>query len=219
MKTFFVILLTIVITFLSHSLDYKVHSLKEGETLWRISKLYNIPLDKLCKFNNINDVTKVKKGAKIKIPDNKTTKESTNTKVVKKANNDNSDKNSEKNYLNFNLPVKGDIKPFITSHFRGIIIFSDLENEILSIDNGEVSFSGVINGYGNTVIIKNSKGFIFTYSGFSDLYVKKGDKIDKSKKIGISGQLSRYSRNGILLSIQHKDIYLKFDMNNKKFYL
>ncbi len=203
----------------------KVHNLKEGETLWRLSKIYNISLDELCKYNNITDVTKVKMGTKIKIPDNPSKISNTTTNPsMQKLESVKVDKKRESppknlNYYDFKLPIDGDLKIYVTSHYRGLMIFSDVYNMISSISKGEVIYIDNISGYGNTMIIKDQNGFIFTYSGFSTFSVKKGEYVDVNTILGKSGQLSRYSRNGILLSIQHKDKYLKFDMDNKKFYL
>ncbi len=215
-KRIFVFIISIATILSVNTANYKVHRLKEGETLWRISKIYGINLDALCKFNKINDVTKVKQGSEIKIPQDssETKKNVTNNNPQKKDSN-----KTDKKFMDFTLPLKGDVKPFITSHFRGIIIFSDAASSVLSMSEGEISFAENVNGYGKTIIIKNKEGFIFTYSGFTNLYVKKGEKIDKNTVIGLSGQLSRYSRKGALVSIQYKDKYLKFDMEKMRFYI
>ncbi|HOV14914.1 MAG TPA: peptidoglycan DD-metalloendopeptidase family protein, partial [Spirochaetota bacterium] len=189
MQKLFVLSLFLIIFNISlFTLSYKIHFLKEGETLWRVSKIYNIPLDKLCEYNKINDVTKVKKGAKIKIPEkNDISKKENNTKIVNNEVNEKKISDINNNYFDFNLPIKGDVKPYVTSYFRGIIIFSENDNNVLSVADGEVNFVDNITGYGKTVIIKSSDGYIFTYSGFSDYLVNKGDKVGKNSKLGISG--------------------------------
>ncbi|MGP1437539.1 MAG: LysM peptidoglycan-binding domain-containing protein [Treponema sp.] len=51
------------------------HILKNGETLYSISRKYNISLDLLLESNNIKDASKVMAGAKIYIPNNYTVKD------------------------------------------------------------------------------------------------------------------------------------------------
>ena len=195
-----------IFIFQGFSLDYKIHYLKEGETLWRISKIYNIPLNDLCKINNISDVTRIRKGTGIKIPVKNTTAKTAPAK-------------QKKIYYNYDIPMEGNVKPYVTSHFRGIIIFSEKDPvSIRSVDSGEVSFTGEVSGYGMMVIIKHDDNTISTYSGFSKISVQKGDKLKKNQVIGTAGHLSRYQKNGVLVSVQYKNSGLRFDMEKMKFY-
>jgi len=45
-----------------------VHELKKGQTLWRISQVYNVKLDTLLEVNDIDDPTNLKPGTPITIP-------------------------------------------------------------------------------------------------------------------------------------------------------
>ncbi|OHD06875.1 MAG: hypothetical protein A2086_08125 [Spirochaetes bacterium GWD1_27_9] len=218
MKKIISLFICLFITFLFYSDDFKIHSLKDGETLWRISRQYNVSLEELCKFNNIKDVTKVKKGAKIKIPTKIKTDKLIDNPKENKTIVENKDQKEKKELLNFDVPLKGSIKPFVTSHFRGLIIFSSGNDNINCVSDGEVNYIDNVSGYGLTAIIKNKDGYIFTYSGFKELFVKQGNKIQKGASIGVAGNLSRYSKPGILFSIQYKGNSLKFDMEKEKFY-
>ncbi|MCF7929297.1 MAG: M23 family metallopeptidase [Spirochaetales bacterium] len=46
----------------------EVHVLEEGETLYRIARLYNVPVDSLMEANNIEDATRLRVGMEIVIP-------------------------------------------------------------------------------------------------------------------------------------------------------
>jgi lipoprotein YgeR len=201
------LLLLLLINSFIYPADYTIHCVKDGETLWRISKIYNIPINDLCKLNNIDDMTKVQKGAKIKIPVNGQTKKAY------------PEKKNGKTYLDYCIPMEGYIQPYVTAHFRGIIIFSDNDaNKVMIPDNGEVSFMGDVAGYGQTVIIKHKNDIVTSYSGFKEIYVRQGDKVSKNQIIGTAGNLSRYKKNGILFSVQYKSTGLRFDMEKMKFY-
>jgi hypothetical protein len=220
-------LLIFIILMPVFSSNYKIHYLKEGETLWKLSKTYNISLKELCDLNKIKDTTKVKKGAKIKVPVESVSVTIRTKETVKKQNEkldvvkkiDPVEKSENKNYLNFSLPLIGSIIPFVTSHFRGLIIFSEGNDNIVSIDDGEVSYIDNVYGYGNTVIIRHKNDYISSYSGFSEVYVKKGNTVKKNEVIGSAGNLSRYKKNGILFSMQYKEESLKFDMAKKRFFI
>ncbi len=175
--------------------DFKVHYLKKGETIWRISKKYRVPVQKICEINNINDITKISLGSKIIIP----------VKVE---------------YLNYELPLDGEISIFKTSNFNGVHIFTEEDlnkRNVCSIDKGKVSYIDSIPGYGLTVFIRHENGLLSTYSGMETINIKEDDEVNQDQIIGIAGNLSRYEKYGILFSIQHKGNGLEFDKDKKKF--
>ncbi len=175
--------------------EYRIHYLKKNETLWRVSKKYGISVQELCKINKISDVTRVKYGAKIKIP------------LILE-------------YLDYKLPASGEINLFTTSHFKGIYIFTGknkIKRSVYAIEAGRVNYVENVPGYGTTIFIKHNNGYISTYSGFEEIYVKKGDNINLNQIIGLAGNLSRFNKHGILFSIQYKGIGLKFDIKKQKF--
>ncbi|MGE5844704.1 MAG: LysM peptidoglycan-binding domain-containing protein, partial [Syntrophaceae bacterium] len=45
------------------------HRVKPGETLWRISKAYNVDLQELAEINNITDASRITAGNVVFIPD------------------------------------------------------------------------------------------------------------------------------------------------------
>jgi septal ring factor EnvC (AmiA/AmiB activator) len=99
------------------------------------------------------------------------------------------------------------------------MIFSDAANQkILSSSRGEVSFTGFVSGYGLTVMIKQPDGTVFSYSGFKEVNVSRGQKIEAGTLIGKTGRFSEYNREGILYSVQVKGQFLKFDMEKEQFY-
>jgi murein DD-endopeptidase MepM/ murein hydrolase activator NlpD len=54
--------------------DESVHTLKKGETLYRIAKTYDLPLEVLVRFNAIADPSLLPEGTPIRIPDAYTVK-------------------------------------------------------------------------------------------------------------------------------------------------
>jgi lipoprotein NlpD len=240
MRLFFILLVSIFVSFPIFSLsttNYKIHNLGTGETLYKVSKKYNISVKELCEFNKINDVTKIKKGAKIKIPvsnninvakksksetkispsqkDDKSAVTTSNNKAALKSN----VQTKSKTYLSYNLPMSGNIVPLTNSHFRGIIIFAEGNSQINAIDDGVVSYVDNVYGYGLTVIVKHKNNLICTYSCLDEVNVKKGSIVVKSQLIGTAGNLPRYEKkNGIVFSIQENNQCLKFDMEKLKFY-
>lgn len=175
--------------------DFKVHYLKKGETIWRISKKYGVQVQKICEINDINDITKISLGTKIIIP----------IKIE---------------YLNYGLPLDGEISIFKTSNFNGVHIFTEEDinkRNVCSIASGKVSYIDSIPGYGLTVFIRHENGLLSTYSGMERISIKEDDVVNQDQIIGIAGNLSRYDKYGILFSIQLKGNGLEFDKDKKKF--
>lgn len=90
------------------------------------------------------------------------------------------------------------IKPRVTSEYgerwgrdhTGTDIVSD-ELSILASDHGKVVFAGVKSGYGKTIIIDHQNGYQTLYGHLSIINVRKGDKVEKSEKIGVMGSTGR----------------------------
>jgi len=45
-----------------------MHTVGPGETLWRISKMYDVPIDTIVSANHLSDAQKLKMGQELKIP-------------------------------------------------------------------------------------------------------------------------------------------------------
>lgn len=177
--------------------DYIIHYLQEGETLWSLSRKYNTSLEVICSINNIKDPTYLREGFRLKIPAGTSTNSA---------------------FLDYSVPLTGTIKPFVTYHFRGILIFTTgSDKNVRSIDKGIVSFVDRVPGYGITIYIKHKNGYISTYSGFDKIYVNMHEEVRRDQTIGIAGMLSRYDKPGLLFSIVNNNKGLKFDMTSRKF--
>jgi N-acetylmuramoyl-L-alanine amidase len=51
-----------------------IHIVSPGETLWRISKIYNVPIQDIMRVNNLEDSSKLEKGQQLVIPNISTIK-------------------------------------------------------------------------------------------------------------------------------------------------
>ncbi len=48
---------------------YVRHILSQGETVWRVSKMYDVPMETIIQMNRIQDVTNVPKGSVLTLPE------------------------------------------------------------------------------------------------------------------------------------------------------
>jgi len=191
------------------------HKVKEGESLWAISRAYNVPLEDIIEINDINPEDTIYPGDEIFIPGvkrqinkpilsrNVNKRESSNYKY-KRAENKNkkqrrNKRNDEKCQDLMIWPVNGVvITEFgLNGNLKsdGMDIVAPLGSDVRAVLDGKVIYSGMQPGYGNIVIIKHDKNLISIYAHNEKNFVKKGQKVNKGQKIatvGSSGNAQRY---------------------------
>ncbi|HAJ33485.1 MAG TPA: hypothetical protein DCK79_08975 [Candidatus Atribacteria bacterium] len=154
-----------------------VHYVQKGDTLWGISRKYQVSLQSITSANRISENSRLVVGQKLVIPNVR---------------------NSTVSSRYFMWPIKG----LITSQFgmrtlggrrdyhTGIDIDGHIGNSIRAAESGKVSFSGYINGYGYTIIIEHGGGYSSVYAHNSSNLVKEGQTVSKGDiiaKLGATG--------------------------------
>jgi len=151
-----------------------VHYVQKGETLWEISRKYQVNLSSIASANKITENSRILVGQKLIIPNARSSSAST---------------------LSFIWPLNG----LITSHFgirnlggrrdyhTGLDIDGSAGAPIKAAESGKVSFSGYINGYGNVVIIEHARGYSTVYAHNSSNLVKVGQVVKKGEIIARVG--------------------------------
>lgn len=172
-------------TVASHKMPGTYHKVVKGETLWKISKLYAVDLDKLVSINRISDASTIESGQLIFVPEEKRT--------------------------DFPVYAQGGAQDFIwplkarvVTGFRersgrlinkGINIECRKRQDILASSRGKVVFcADNFKGYGKTLIIDHGNGFLTVYAGIQELLVgagvmvRQGDSIARVYPQGNKGQ-------------------------------
>ena len=159
------------------------HVVKPGETLWGISKTYDVDLDALVKANSISDGRTIEKGQILIIPGAVKPKKVSNYAPA------NRDK--------FTWPVKGSIISQFGSKIdkginKGIDIRAVEGTGVKASRGGKVVYcDSHMKGFGKTVIVDHFDNFQTVYSYNSDILVKVGDMVrqnDIIAKVGSSGR-------------------------------
>ncbi len=164
------------------------HRVEKGQTLWGISKQYNIDLDQLVEINRITDKTALEVGQMVFIS-------SVLQEEVKKIN-----LNLIKAEDNFIWPLKGrqlgNFGEVINGRVnKGINIVSSGANTIVfAARSGKVVFCAPsFKSYGSTVIIDHGDGFLTVYAFKAELLVKAGDSVLQGASIArLAGQRQLY---------------------------
>ncbi len=152
------------------------HKVMTGETLWRISQLYNIDLDSLVSVNRIPDAAKIEKGQMIFIPGVTLTR---STAMERSYSSD----------TNFIWPLEGKIVSYFGERFKGrlnkgINIQARNKKDVRASRSGRVSFADFLKGYGNTLIIDHGDGLSTVYCVNSQIFVKPKDAVTQGTVIG-----------------------------------
>lgn len=155
------------------------HIVKKGETLWRISKIYNVPLDDIIRYNNIDDVTDLPVGKRIFFPHPNERRKPKLGAVP-----------------DFSWPVKGKISRGFKYNgpvfHTGIDIMGTKGTPIKSAASGVVIYTGdEMSGYGNMIIIKHDFGFTSVYAHNRVNLVKVGNNVTQGEIIAELGNTGR----------------------------
>ena len=149
------------------------HRVEKGQTLWRISKIYDIDLDDLARANQISDTTDIEVNQQIFIP-YKQKKES----CILVGNEE-----------DFAWPIKGPVIGSFGQIYRnlinkGINIRATPGQAVIASRSGKVVFySPDFDGYGKTIIIDHGDGFSTVYAKNSQVLIKPGDTVLKGSTI------------------------------------
>jgi len=86
---------------------------------------------------------------------------------------------------------------------RGIIIKAPFLSEVFCVSDGKAIFSGWLKGFGNTVIIEHSQGFLSVYSHLARAEISKGDNVKEKDIIGFVGDTG--SNEGVILYFELRE--------------
>lgn len=181
------------------------HRVERGETLWRISKKYNIDLDEIVKINRIPDATAIEVGQLIFIP-----REKTKQAITK----------SYSSGEDFGWPVKGRVISTFGQTFndminKGMNIQKHKGADIIASRSGKVVFySSEFEYFGKTIIIDHGDGFLTVYAKIDEALVKAGEYVQKGNVIAKVGSLGN-DKDGYL----HFQIRKGYIAQNPYFYL
>ncbi len=161
------------------------HEVKEGETLWRIAKTYEIDLETLQWVNDVEDVNDLRIGRILFIPGARETRV-----VPPMAPGELPPPSVGK--IRVSWPLKGRF----TSGFgmrgnrmhKGIDLAAPTGTPVRAAAPGKVVYSGSgMRGYGKVVVLKHEKEFSTVYAHNSVLLVKRGQTVKKGQVIARVG--------------------------------
>ncbi len=163
------------------------HTVKEGQTLWRISKAYGVDLETLQWVNDVEDVTDLRVGRVLFIPG-----------VDRQVAVDSFLPEEEPSRAKVALiwPVKGratsGFGPRGNRKHEGIDLAAPRGTPVLASATGKVAYSGNgMRGYGKVIVLKHANDLSTVYAHNSSLLVRMGDEVRQGQviaKVGATGR-------------------------------
>jgi murein DD-endopeptidase MepM/ murein hydrolase activator NlpD len=180
------------------------HRVVAGQTLWRISKIYNVDIDDILRLNHLPEDATIEIGQLLLIPNRLLPQ----NEPIKSSGDD------------FTWPLKGRVIANFGSNYgnlmnKGINIQAQAGAGILAARSGRVVFyASNLGDFGKTIIIDHGDGLRSVYSRASEIIVHSGENVARGALIGRVGS-----------SIRNKNTYLHFEIRrgslaqNPLFYL
>lgn len=182
------------------------HKVEKGQTLWRISKIYDVDLAELAKINRLSDTTSIEIDQLILIPKKKREEDRPICKFP----------TSE----DFIWPLHGRVITSFGQTYnnminKGLNITSSTTSNVIASRSGTVVFcSSNFSGFGKTIVIDHGDGFSTVYARNSELLTKTGDIVTQGMVIAKVGYAGR-DRSPYL----HFEIRKGYTPQNPNFYL
>jgi murein DD-endopeptidase MepM/ murein hydrolase activator NlpD len=152
------------------------HKVKKGQTIWRISRAYNVPINDIISSNHIPDIAQVEENQLLFIPSAFVVKD------IPETVNESPD---------FIWPVDGKVLSYFRQRDgyvsnKGVNIEAE-EEPVKAARDGEVVFADFLTGYGQTVIVDHKDGFHTVYAQADSLLVKNGERVKQGQNIAQIG--------------------------------
>lgn len=194
----------------------------KGDTLYSISRKYQIPVNDLAVMNKLSAPFALSVGQKIKVPklDAVQTRSSSEimqaqqkkpeTKIVQsektqktKISSDPSKqlpKISARSNAKFSWPVRGKILSGYGAKNNGLFndginISASKGTDVKAAENGVVAYAGnEVKGMGNLVIIQHSDGWMTVYAHMDSMSVRRGNTVSVGQNIGKIGMTGKVDK-------------------------
>jgi murein DD-endopeptidase MepM/ murein hydrolase activator NlpD len=154
------------------------HRVEPKQTLWRISRIYNVDIEDILQANNISEEATIEIGQVLVIPVSRSRPQKEQAFPIGDE---------------FIWPLKGKVLAGFGATYRnlinrGINIQVSSDSDILASSGGKVVFySSDMGNFGKTLIIDHGNGLRSVYSRAAEFYVHPGDNVQRGALIGRAG--------------------------------
>ena len=172
------------------------HTVQAGQTLWRISRVYGVPLEKLVEVNALEDPGSLSIGQLLFIP---------GATAIREV--------PIQSSTRFDWPI---VDGRILSGFgvlrgghrhKGIDIRGMLGEPVRAAHGGRIVYSGsTLRGYGKTVIIDHGNGLQSLYAHNSTLLVAEGERVARGQVVARVGRTGNATTEHCHFEVRKRDV-------------
>lgn len=189
------------------------HTVRKGETLWRISKTYGVSMNEIMEANGLTSYD-LAVDQKLLIPG------ATSVLVVRLPAERRDDRPRGAASKKLSWPLAGRGRSSVTSGFgprkspgaggstfhKGIDIDGAREERVLAAAAGEVVYAGRMSGFGNVVMIDHGDRLITVYGHLSRAIVKLEDRVARGQPIGYVGSTGSATGSHLHFEVRYKGV-------------
>ncbi len=191
------------------------HTVRAGETLYRIGKAYGVSYSRIAKANRLADASHIFVGQRLIIPgaDRPVPVDAVAPRDVHPvpAPAPQEQPAAERPDRSFSWPIQA---PIVTSAFGprgrsfhdGIDIGADAGTAVLAAADGEVVYADELRGYGRVIILRHQGGYATVYAHNRENLVKEGDKVRCGQRIATVGESGRTTAPNLHFEVRRQNI-------------
>jgi len=187
------------------------HRVRPGDTLYRISQAYGVPVERLTAVNHLVDASRIEIGQRLRIPGAR--HELPVDVITPRSTAARSGRGAEHSKAPVVLawPVVGGT---VTSRFGqrgqsfhdGIDIGAPIGSPVHAAQDGEVIYSDALRGYGNMIIVRHSHGVATVYAHNQHNSVREGQRVRCGDVIATVGESGRTSGANLHFEVRHDNV-------------
>lgn len=187
------------------------HVVRRGQTLWRIARVYGVPIDAIVRANGLGDATRIEVGQKLLIPGADRVLEVPPAPQPLPGPGETREAPPPPSATDWSWPVSGPITSTFgapRSHGQrrhlGIDIAAPRGTPVRAARNGRVVSTETRSGYGRTVVIEHDEGFSTLYAHLSRVTADNGRRVRAGDVIGRVGTTGNANGAHLHFEIRHR---------------
>jgi murein DD-endopeptidase MepM/ murein hydrolase activator NlpD len=205
--------------------DGVYHLVRPGQTLWRIARVYGVPIEVVARANGLEDPTRIEVGQRLLIPGAARVREVPPApEPLPGADEPGAPPGSQQPPVpgsepepeagldtDWRWPLSGPISSGFgaprahgSRRHLGIDIAAPRGTEIRAARGGRVRSAGRRSGYGRTVVLEHRGGFTSLYAHLSRIAVSSGQPVRAGQVIGWTGHSGNANGTHLHFEIRHE---------------
>lgn len=195
-----------------NSPESRIYEVQKGDTLYGISRKFDIRLAELLSMNALDSNATIKVGQKLKVskqdssstpvssgqksnpsPEKKSESSSVASSSVSSgysSSSASSPSGSSKNSSNSSVswPLSNPSVKKVNGKVSGVLLTGKELEAVTCVREGTVMYTGVYRGFGEVVFVQSKTGLIYSYTGLGKVTCRKGDYVTFGSELGRTGK-------------------------------